>query len=243
VRWASVLKRLLGAERTVVEGSVSGRAGRRWSRGCVRAEVPGSGVAGVAGGARPNAVRGADPYHVVAWATQALDQVRRDVWNTTRGGKGRATEQSKALKNARWALRKDPDDLTEEQQAKLDWIARTHPRLHRAWALEEGLPWVFQLARQGHRRLAVRALDRWLSWARRCRIPAFIELAGRVTKHRDAIEISIEHQRSNALVESVNTKLCLIARMVLGFHHPRALIGLAMLALGGLCPPLPGRAS
>jgi transposase len=52
----------------------------------------------------PNAVRGADPYHVVAWATQALDQVRRDVWNTTRGGKGRATEQSRALKNARWAL-------------------------------------------------------------------------------------------------------------------------------------------
>jgi transposase len=36
----------------------------------------------------PGAVCGADPYHVVAWATQALDQVRRDVWNTTPGGKG-----------------------------------------------------------------------------------------------------------------------------------------------------------
>jgi transposase len=189
----------------------------------------------------PNAVRGADPYHVVAWATQALDQVRRDVWNTTRGGKGRATEQSKALKNARWALWKDPDDLTEAQQTKLDWIARTHPRLHRAWALKEGLRWVFQLARQGHRRLAIRALDRWLSWARRCRIPAFIDLAHRVTKHRDAIEVSIEHQLSNALVESVNTKLRLITRMAFGFHDPHALIGLAMLALGGLCPPLPGR--
>ena len=45
----------------------------------------------------PNAVRAADPYHVVAWATEALDQVRRDVWNTARGGKGRATEASKAL--------------------------------------------------------------------------------------------------------------------------------------------------
>ncbi len=189
----------------------------------------------------PNAVRGADPYHVVAWATEALDQVRRDVWNTTRGGKGRATEASRALKNARWALWKDPDDLTEAQQAKLDWIERTHPRLHRAWALKEGLRWVFQLSRQGFPRLAIRALHRWLSWARRCRIPAFVELARRVRKHRDAIEISIEHQLSNAIVESVNTKLRLITRQAFGFHDPHALIGLAMLALGGLCPPLPGR--
>src|SRR5262249_38256139 len=101
-----------------------------------------------------NAVRGADPFHVVAWATDALDEVRRDVWNTTRGGKGRATEQSKALKNARWALWKDPDDLTAAQQAQLDWIGRTHPRLHRAWALKEGLRWVFQLSRQSFPRPA-----------------------------------------------------------------------------------------
>jgi transposase len=66
---------------------------------------------------------------------------------------------------------------------------------------------VFQLARQGHRRLAMRALDRWLCWARRCRIPAFVDLAQRVTKHYQAIEVSIERQLSNALVESVNTKL------------------------------------
>src|SRR6266516_1895761 len=141
----------------------------------------------------PAAVRGMDPFHVVAWASDALDQVRRDVWNTTRGGKGRATEASKALKNARWALWRNPEDLTEAQQAKLDWIARTHPRLHRAWALKEGLRWVFTLARAGFRRLAIRALDRWLCWARRCRIPAFVDLAARVTTHRQAIEVGIDH--------------------------------------------------
>jgi transposase len=189
----------------------------------------------------PNAVRAMDAYHVVAWATEALDQVRRDVWNTTRGGKGRATEASKAIKNARFALWKDPDDWTPAQQAQLDFIARTHPRLHRAWALKEGLRWVFQLSRAGWPRLATHALDRWLGWARRCRIPAFIDLAARLTRHRDAIEAAIEHRLSNALVESVNTKLRLLTRIAFGFHDPHALIGLAMLALGGLCPPLPGR--
>jgi transposase len=144
-----------------------------------------------------NAVRGADPFHVVSWATDALDKVRREVWNTARGGKGKATEGSKALKNARWALWRNEDDLTEAQQAKLEWIERVHPLLHRAWALKEGLRWVFSLARQGFPRLALTALDRWLSWARRCRIPEFTQLAGKVARHRDAIEISIEHDLNN----------------------------------------------
>jgi transposase len=187
----------------------------------------------------PSAIRAADPYHVVAWATEALDQVRRDVWNTTRGGKGRATEASKALKNARWALWKDPDDLTKAQQNKLDWIQRTHPRLHRAWALKEGLRWVFHLSRQGFPRLATTALERWISWARRCRIPSFVDLARRVVRHRDAIEASIEHRLSNALVESVNTKLRLITRTAFGFHDPHALIGLAMLAWAGCAHHFP----
>lgn len=33
----------------------------------------------------------------------------------------------------------------------------------------------------------------------------------------------------------------LIARRAFGFHSPQALISLAMLKLGGLCPPLPWR--
>ena len=189
-----------------------------------------------------NAVRGADPFHVVSWATDALDEVRREVWNTARGGKGKATLESKVLKNARWALWRNEDDLTEAQRAKLVWIERVHPLLHRAWALKEGLRWVFSLARQGFPRLAGTALDRWLSWARRCRIPEFVQLARKVARHRQAIEVSIDHGLNNGLVESTNTKTRLIARQAFGFRDPDALIGLAMLALGGLCPPLPGRA-
>lgn len=32
----------------------------------------------------PNAVRCAHPFHVVAWATDMLDEVRRGVWNDAR---------------------------------------------------------------------------------------------------------------------------------------------------------------
>jgi transposase len=189
----------------------------------------------------PNAVRGADPFHVVSWGTEALDEVRREAWNAARGGKGGRTAESKALKNARWALWKNEQDLSQAQQAKLDWIARTHPRVHRAWALKEALRTVFTLARAGAKQAAKDALARWISWARRCRIPAFVELQRRVVKHLGSIHTSIDHDLNNGLIESTNTKIRLLTRMAFGFRDPHALIGLAMLALGGLCPPLPGR--
>ena len=37
------------------------------------------------------------------------------------------------------------------------------------------------------------ALDRWISWARRCRIPVFVELAGRIVRHREAIDAALDH--------------------------------------------------
>ena len=47
--------------------------------------------------------------------------------------------------------------------------------------------------------------------------------------------------RSNALIESTNTKIRLITRMAFGFKSPEALIALALLSLGGHRPVLPGR--
>lgn len=87
----------------------------------------------------------------------------------------------------------------------------------------------------------IRFLDGWLAWARRCRIPPFVELARKVAKNRPGIEAALTNGLSNARVEAVNTKIRLLTRIAFGFHSARALIALAMLSLGGLCPPLPGR--
>ncbi len=58
-------------------------------------------------------------------------------------------------------------------------------------------------------------------------------------RNRDAIVASIEHGLSNALVESMNTKIRLIVRMAFGFHSAQAIIALAMLSLGGHRPKPP----
>jgi transposase len=60
-------------------------------------------------------------------------------------------------------------------------------------------------------------------------------------RHRDEIIAAIEHGLSNALVESMNTKIRLIIRMAFGFHSAEAIIALAMLTLGGHRPTFPNR--
>ena len=123
----------------------------------------------------------ADPFHVVSWATGALDEVRREVWRTARQA-GAATPvrhlsrtirlssgDARDLKHARYALWKNPENLTSRQEAKLAWIEKPHPSLWRAYLLKEGLRLPFQLKGEEGKY----ALARWLSWASRCRIPEF----------------------------------------------------------------------
>jgi transposase len=186
----------------------------------------------------PTATLCADTFHVVAWATDALDQVRRDTWNEVRVHRRRSTNASgegKVLKDSRWALWKNPENLSVAQHAQLAYIAATHPRLHRAWALKEGL----RVAVTGSGPGAIDALDRWISWAQRSRIPSFVRLARRIRAHRSAIVATIEHRLTNALTESMNTKIRLITRRAFGFHHVEALIALARLTLSGQRPALP----
>jgi transposase len=194
----------------------------------------------------PGAVRCADPFHVVKWATEALDEVRRQFWRTARSsgqtrskGRGRRDSTGTALKlrDCRYALWKNPENLTPRQRATLDWIEKTHPGLYRAWLLKEGLRYVFQV--KGTQ--AMIALNKWLAWARRCRIPEFAELARKIRRHLPEIYACLDNGLSNALIESTNTKIRLITRIAYGFKDAAALIALAMLTLGGYRPPLPGR--
>ena len=181
----------------------------------------------------PQAARCVDPFHVVMLATDALDQVRREVWNEAR--RHGNLELARELKGARFAVWKNPENLTDRQAAKLATIQQTNARLYRAYLLKEQLRQIYQLPAEHAERL----LDRWVAWARRCRLPSFVKLARTITEQREGILAAIRHGLSNARIEQVNTQIRLIARRAFGFHSPQALIALAMLKLAHLCPPLP----
>lgn len=183
----------------------------------------------------PNATICLDPFHIVGWATAALDKVRREVWNRVRRAGLKA--EAREIKDSRWALLKNPEDLTEKQSRKLAVIAQVNDPLYRAYLLKEQLRMIFRVPYEQAKVL----LESWLKWARRCRIEPFVKLARTITYYRQDIEATLLHGVNNARSESANTKIRLIARRAFGFHSAKALIALAQLTLGGLCPSLPGR--
>ena len=190
-------------------------------------------IAGAVADRCPNAIRCVDPFHVIKLATDALDEIRREVWNHAR--RAGQTEAAKELKGARFALWKNSGKLTERQRIKLAQIQQTNKPLYRAYLISQQLREIYRVTYQE----AVELLDAWLAWARRCRLPPFVKLAKTITEQRSGIEAAIQNGLSNARIEQVNTQLRLIARRAYGFHTPEALIALGMLTLGGLCPLLP----
>jgi transposase len=183
----------------------------------------------------PQAVVCLDAFHVVAWATTALDAVRRGLWNQLRAA-GRI-EDAKTIKGSRWALVKNPANQTGRQRTTIASIARTNTPLYRAYLLKEQLRMVFEA--KGPRGRAL--LAGWLAWARRSRLPEFVALAKTITRYLPLIHNTLEHRIGNALSEATNTHLRLLTRRAYGYHSPEALIAMAELTRGGLCPALPGR--
>jgi transposase len=190
----------------------------------------------VVGERAPNAVVCLDAFHVVAWATEALDQVRRGMVNRLRAGGHH--DEATALKHSRWALLKNPPNLTGDQRTTLAGIAKANGGLYRAYLLKEQLRAIFQAAELADARAL---LGGWVAWAQRSRLDPFVKLAKTIKRYRDLILNAVAHGLSNARSEATNTHLRLLTRRAYGYHSPEALIAMADLTRGGLCPPLPGR--
>ena len=183
----------------------------------------------------PQATIVIDNYHVVQLATKALDEVRREYWNELRhSGDAHA---AKAFKADRWALLKNPDDLTDSQADTLAAIRATGGKVARAWTMKEMVRAIFAPG------LTVEAvselLDRLLARLSRCRLAPFIRLGRTIRKHRDGILAARRLKLSNARAEALNNKVKLIVRRAYGFHSAKAALALVHLTCGSVKLTLP----
>ena len=187
-------------------------------------------------GHAPQAVVCADPFHVIKLAGDALDEVRRDLWNQLR----RLPDQryAKAFKGSRWALLKNPEDLNDTQQAQLVRLHRSGGGLWRAYEMKEQLRAIVAGGDRDRRQATV-LLDRWCTRAARSRLAPFVKTATTIRKRRDLVLNAIEHGISNGRVEGFNTKVRLIIRRAYGFHSADAALALVMLAAGPITLTLP----
>jgi len=192
----------------------------------------------------PNAIVCMDAFHIVKWANEALDKIRREVWNDMRQHRKRgrppkdAKQRARQIKHARWALLKNPDNLTDKQAATLAELEAAGSPMWKAWLLKEDLRELLKLDADE----AIDRLDLWLERVDESGLAEFEKIAKTIRELRPEIEAMLTHRLTNGRVESVNAKIRLIQIRAFGFHNPFALIALAKLTLSGLCPPLPGRA-
>ena len=186
-------------------------------------------------GNAPQAVVCADPFHCVKLVGDALDEVRRDLWQQLR--KLPDDRWAKDFKGARWALLKNPEDLTERQAGQLAKIRRNRGGIWRAYEMKEQYRAIF--AGDLTRDEAAERLDAWCARAQRSRLAPFVKAARTMRYRRDLILNAIEHGISNGRVEGLNTKVRLIVRRGYGFHSAEAALALVMLAAGPINLQLP----
>lgn len=157
-----------------------------------------------------------DPFHVIALASRALDQVRRA-----------EVKAEPDLKGSRWALLKDSARWNYKQICTMHWLQRSGLKTARAWRLKQALRRLYEanptLDEASH------LLDRWISWARRSRLSPFKRLGATLRQHKDGI---IEHFRSglsNASVEAMNAQIQAAKARAKGYATHENLITIAYL--------------
>ena len=103
----------------------------------------------------PNAERCVDPFHVVQLATDALDEIRREVWNEAR----RAGQTDAAARSQGRPLRavEEPREPHRAASSQARRASRTTNRpLYRAYLLKEQLRQIYRLPADGGDRAARR---------------------------------------------------------------------------------------
>lgn len=176
----------------------------------------------------PQAIVCIDSFHVAKLGGDALDEVRRDYWNELRSLGDQ--DAAKRFKDARWALLKRPENLTDRQAVTLKALRGAGGKVARAYELKEALRGLFAPG------LTVDDVDellsRFCSKASRSRMPSFVRLAKTIRKHRDGILAAVRLGITNARTEALNNKVRLITRRAYGFHSAQAALALVMLTCG-----------
>ena len=188
-----------------------------------------------ADGHAPQAVTCVDPFHAVKLVGQALDVERRKAWNELRRGGDPAA--ARKFKGARWALLKNPTNLSDDQAAMLRKLKRRGGDVWRAYTLKEAFRAIFagDLAPDSVAEL----IDRWTSRASRSRLAAFVKVAKSIRKHRDGILAAIQLGINNGRAEGLNSVVRLIINRARGFHSAEAALALVMLSCGPITLQLP----
>ena len=118
------------------------------------------------------------------------------------------------IKNSRWAVLKNPDNLTDAQNKKLTNIKKkADSHLFKTWEFKEDLRAIFKFK---YAKVAEKHLDEWLHRAAYSRIPQIVEVEKKIRKRKYDVLAAIRLGLGNGRIEAVNNKIKITVKIDYG---------------------------
>lgn len=161
----------------------------------------------------PQALHVLDRFHIVQHLNKAVNQVRIDEIKQLR----QDGYDDEVLKHMKYCLLKNPENLTEKQELKLNDVLTYDLKSVRAYLLKESfqLFWDYKSPYW-----AEWYLKKWCTRAMRSRLDPFKKFVGTIRRHQPLILNWFKAKKaySSGVVEGLNRKVNLVTRKAFGFR-------------------------
>lgn len=178
-----------------------------------------------------------DKFHVIQHSNKAVDKVRQ-----TEFRKGTPDVKSQ-LEKSRWLWLRNPENLTEEEEERMELIDRDMLVTAKAYQMRLALQNIYNC------RTAKRAEKRFASWCRwvkkqAAKVPwrllaSMVRVANMIESHIKGILAHWEGRLTNAFMEGLNSVFSAVMRRARGYRTERNLIAMLYFVAGKLPEPEP----
>ena len=169
----------------------------------------------------PNAEVSFDPFHLIALASTAVDEVRRSEVKT-----------EPSLRGQRYSLLKDESHLTVKQKGFVETLRISNLKSARAWRMKEALREI--VAEKPCAQITEMKLDTLMNWLSRSRLEPMVRLGQTINRYYTGIVRAISQRRTNAYAESLNAIIQAAKTRARGFRTSENFIMMIYLIAGKL---------
>jgi len=145
-----------------------------------------------------------DKFHLIKYLSEAIDKVRR-----------REVKEHIELKESRYALLKNKENLTEKQRIKFAEIRAANFEVSRAWEARETFREVFENASVEESHLI---FLEWFEAVKASGIKEVIKVAEMFSNHLSGVLNAMTSSLSNAMAERLNGKIQLLKSIGRGYR-------------------------
>lgn len=176
-----------------------------------------------------------DPFHVSALVSQAVDEVRR------KEAQSEDAETKAALKKSLYLFRKNPENLSEKEQSRLDELDLKHLATGQAYMMRLELRDIYRRAKTEEQ--ARYRLDSWVNWVRaKCEkfgecLKPMAKVASTIEQHFEGILAHWQGGLSTAFLEGLNSVFSAVKRKARGYKSSVYMITMLYFVAGKLNIP------